>query len=47
MKLKHNIQLVRVSDTEIVEIDDEIDRIISEIDSTITTISDIGNQLDS
>ena len=45
MELKHTIQLIRVFDAEIAEIEAEIDRIMAEISSPITTIPGIGNRM--
>ena len=45
MELKHTIQLIRVFDAEIAEIEAEIDRIMAEIGSPITTIPGIGNRM--
>lgn len=45
MELKHTIQLIRVFDAEIAEIEAEIDRIMESFDSPITTIPGIGNRM--
>ena len=45
MELKHTIQLIMVYDSEIAEIEAEIDRIMTEIGSPITTIPGIGNRM--
>ena len=45
MELKHTIQLIRIFNAEVAEIEAEIDRIMVEIDSPITTIPGIGKAL--
>ena len=45
LELKHTIYLLRVLDEEIAEIEEEIDRIMSEMESPITTIPGISNRM--
>lgn len=45
LELKHTIRLITVYDAEITEIEAEIDRIMTEIGSPITTIPGIGNRM--
>ena len=45
LELKHTIYLLRVLDEEIAEIEGEIDRIMSEMESPITTIPGISNRM--
>ncbi len=45
LELRHTIYLIRVLDTEIDEIEAEINRIMDELQSPITTIPGIGNRM--
>ena len=46
LELKHTIQLIQVLDAEIVEIEAEINSIMDEVHSPITTIPGIGTRMD-
>ena len=45
LELKHTIQLIQVLDAEIEEIENEIDSIMDEVHSPITTIPGIGTRM--
>ena len=45
LELKHTIYLIRILDEEIAEIEGEIDRIMDEMQSPITSIPGISNRM--